>query len=116
MAKDQEVIYRLHAEVCKVLGHPLRIAIIDHLQDSEMSAGELARLMEVSKANLSQHLGIMRHNGIVEARREGSHLFYRITNPKVVQACRLMREVMLERVTSNEILIHQALAQEERNS
>ncbi len=101
MGKEQEIIYRLHAEICKVLGHSIRIALIDQLRDGEMSAGDLARLLNISYANLSQHLAIMRQNGIVEARREGSHIYYRISSPKVVRACRLMREVLMEHLTQN---------------
>ncbi|HEX7343292.1 MAG TPA: metalloregulator ArsR/SmtB family transcription factor [bacterium] len=98
MKQREETVYQLHAEICKTLAHACRIEIIDHLREGEMQAGELARLMGVSKANLSQHLAILRRNGIVETRREGAYIFYRISSPKVVRACQLMREVLIERL------------------
>jgi ArsR family transcriptional regulator len=98
MKPREETLYQLHAEICKTLAHACRIEVIDHLREGEMLAGDLARLMGISKANLSQHLGLLRRNGIVETRREGAHIFYRISSPKVVRACQLMREVLIERL------------------
>lgn len=98
MTSDEKSVYVLHAETCKTLAHPKRIEIIDLLRDGEMLAGDLAGEMGVSKANLSQHLSILRSNGIVETRRLGPRIYYRIANPKVVEACQLMRQVLLERL------------------
>ncbi len=98
MKQYEETVYQLHAEICKTLAHACRIEIIDRLREGEIMAGELARLMGISKVNLSQHLAVLRRNGIVEARRDGARIFYRISNPKVVQACQLMREVLIERL------------------
>lgn len=105
MDQTEKTVYRLHADVCKTLSHPVRIEIIDRLRDGEVLAGELSRCMNVSKANLSQHLSVLRNQGIIGARRSGVHIYYRISNPKVVQACQLMREVLLERLSvSSELL------------
>jgi len=101
MNKSEYAVYQMHAEVCKTLASARRIEIIDRLRHGEMQAGDLARVMGISKANLSQHLSIMRRNGIVEARREGAHIHYRISSRKVVKACQLMREVLLERLTQS---------------
>lgn len=89
-------LYHLHAEVCKTLSHAKRLEILNLLRDNEMSAGEIVTRMKVSKANVSQHLAVMRKAGIVETRREGTNVYYRISNPKVIKACDLMREVLIE--------------------
>jgi ArsR family transcriptional regulator len=104
---DPTTIYRLHADVCKALASPVRIRIIDLLQEEEMSAGELADELGVTKGNLSQHLNLMKDKGIVTARREGAHIYYSVSNKKVVKACRLMREVLMERLSENVGLIKQ---------
>ena len=52
--------------------------------------------MEISQANLSQHLALMRQRGIVTTRCEGLNVFYKLSNPKIIQACDLMRQVLLE--------------------
>ena len=91
-------IYELHAEVCKTLANPKRIEVINLLREGEKSVDELASKMKIRKANLSQHLALMRGKRIVETRREGTRVYYRLVNPKVVKACDIMREVLLEQL------------------
>jgi len=94
---DDEV-YRLHAEVCKVMAHPRRLEIINALRAGETSLAELVGKLDTPKSNISQHLSQMRQRGIVERRREAGNVYYRLTNPKIVKACDLMREVLLEQL------------------
>lgn len=89
-------IYKLHASICHTLANPKRLEIIDKLRARELSVTELADAMEISQSNLSQHLSLMRQRGIVTSRREGLNIFYRLSNPKIIQACELMRQVLLE--------------------
>ncbi|MEW6403401.1 MAG: metalloregulator ArsR/SmtB family transcription factor [Chloroflexota bacterium] len=89
-------LYKLHASICHTLSNPKRLEIIDQLRNRELSVTELADVLEISQANLSQHLAIMRQKGIVTTRREGLNVFYSLSNPKIIQACELMRQVLLE--------------------
>jgi len=89
-------IYKLHANICHTLANPKRLEIIDKLRTRELSVTALAGALEISQANLSQHLAIMRQRGIVTSRREGLNVFYKLSNPKIIQACDLMRQVLLE--------------------
>lgn len=93
-----KAIYQLQAEVCQCLAHPKRLEILDILKDKELSATKIAVLMGISKANLSQHLLKMRESGILSSRKEGLNIFYSLANPKVTQACCLMKEVLRERM------------------
>ena len=95
-------IYELHAEVCQTFAHPKRIEILGLLREGEKSVGQLVEEMGVAKANVSQHLAILRQRGAVTYRREGQTLYYRLTNPKIAQACDLMRDVLLERLAEGE--------------
>jgi ArsR family transcriptional regulator len=89
-------LYELHASICQTLANPKRLEIIDLLRDGEKSVTELVEAMEISQANLSQHLTVMRQKGIVTPRREGVNVYYRLSNPKIIKACDLMRQVLLE--------------------
>ncbi len=93
---EQDRLYDLHAAICKTFANPRRLRIVEALGDGERTVSELVELLGISKSNVSQHLGIMREKGVVEYRREGGYVFYRLSNPKVLEACRLMREVLLE--------------------
>ena len=91
-----EQIFELHADVCKVFSNAKRLEILNTLRDEEMTAGELIEKIGLSKANLSQHMSILKSKGVVLTRREGVNIYYHISNSKITQACDLMREVLLE--------------------
>ncbi|HKZ68607.1 MAG TPA: metalloregulator ArsR/SmtB family transcription factor [Anaerolineales bacterium] len=94
MADSQ--LYELHASICQTLANPKRLEVIDRLRDGEQSVSDLAGAMKIGQANLSQHLAVMRQKGIVATRREGLNVYYRLSNPKIIRACDLMRQVLLE--------------------
>ena len=91
----------MHADICKTLANPKRIEIINLLRSGEKSVAWLLQKTDLLKANLSQHLSVMRQRGIVKARKEGLEVFYRIANPKIIKACDLMREVLFEQMKEN---------------
>ncbi len=102
---DDKTIYKLHADVCKALAHAIRIEIIDVLQYREMNFGQISDKTGVAKSSLSQHLSVMVEKGILTQRKEGLYTFFKLSTPKVVEACQLMREVLIERLhKNNEIL------------
>lgn len=71
------------SRVIRVLGHPLRLRILNLLEAAERNVTQLVLVTGVGQAAVSQQLRIMRFEGIVEDRREGSRVFYRIVEPKV---------------------------------
>jgi len=101
----EEDLYRLHAEVCRTLGHPTRLRIVYLLSQGKSTPGELAAAIGVSPANLSQHLAALRAAGLVEVAREGARLRYRLASPEVARACETMRRVLLERLRRESSLL-----------
>ena len=79
--------------------------LIGVLKDGEKSVGELVEILGVPKANVSQHLAVMRHKGILKARREGVNIYYSIANEKVIQACTLMKDVLTEQLKEKNKLL-----------
>ncbi len=98
-------VYKLHADVCRVLGSASRIRIIEALREGERSVGELSDIMGLRQANVSQHLAVMRSKGVLKTRKVGTSIYYSVSNPKIVQACDLMRQVLLEQLKENEKLV-----------
>jgi len=103
---SDKAIYHLHAEVCKALAHGIRIEIIDLLNDDELGFKDIAVKTGVSKSSLSQHLSIMVEKGILAQRKEGLKSYFKISTPKVSQACRLMREVLVEKLEKTKDLLY----------
>jgi ArsR family transcriptional regulator, virulence genes transcriptional regulator len=104
---DQKV-YEMHAEICKIFTSPKRLEIIDLLREGEKSVTDLATSIGVSQSNMSQHLSILRDKGVVAVRRDGNNMYYSISNPKILDACRLMREVLLERLEEDRMIAESA--------
>ncbi|MGM0581312.1 MAG: ArsR/SmtB family transcription factor [Bacteroidota bacterium] len=102
---DNKQIYEMHADVCKALGHPLRIEVIDLLQDKELSFTDILEGTGVLKSNLSQHLSLMTKKGILKSRREGQNSFFSLSSTKVAHACRLMREVLIENIEKQQEIL-----------
>ena len=71
------------SRVIRVLGHPLRLRILNLLEGAERNVTQLVLATGVSQAAVSQQLRILRSEGIVDDRRDGPRVFYRITEPKV---------------------------------
>lgn len=103
--KTQKTLFELQAEVCKTLASPKRLEILSVLKDGEKSVSELVNLLGVPKANVSQHLAVMRHKGILKSRREGVNIYYSLANPKVIKACTLMKEVLTEQLKEKNTIL-----------
>ena len=103
--KKDKTLFELQSDVCKTLASAKRLEIINALKEGEKTVGELVEILGVPKANVSQHLAVMRNKGILHSRREGVNIYYRIANNKVIQACMLMREVLTEQMQERSKLI-----------
>jgi DNA-binding transcriptional ArsR family regulator len=103
-------ILELHARVCKTLAHPIRLAVLNALRDEERSVSDLADTIGVTQPLVSQHLAVLRNQGLLRNRRNGSEVYYSVAYPKMIQACDLLREVLFEHLRSQEELSHRAVS------
>ncbi len=87
-------LFRLQADICKTLADPNRLMLLHELSEGEKSVGELVAKLGVPQSNVSRHLAVLREHAIVATRREGTSIYYRLTNPKISEACELVREVL----------------------
>ena len=104
----EEKMFQMHAEVCKSMANPTRLKIMNLLREGEKSVEELRKRLELPKANLSQHLSILRQRRIVSTRRAGLNIYYKVANPKMIKACDILREVLLEQLQEGEELVRSA--------
>ena len=91
-------ISELHAELCKTLGSATRIEILNALRRGEKTVGELSAALRVRQPNISQHLAVLRQRGVVTTRKDGVNIYYGVSNPKITQACELMKQVLVEQL------------------
>lgn len=83
-----EVVNKLTADFLKALAHPVRVEVLKMLAPGERCVCELVEELEVEQSNLSQHLAVMRRQGLIEARKEGTKVLYRVTDPSVLAVLR----------------------------
>jgi DNA-binding transcriptional ArsR family regulator len=95
---SQTEVYARHAEMCKVFSHPLRLQILNTLREKEMSVSDMAGLLKVAIGNLSQHLNMMKHRHVLVTRKVGNIVYYRLANPKMLDAFDLIREILFDQM------------------
>jgi len=88
----------MQAEVLRTLANPRRLEILHRLADGPCEVGRLAGELGLSQPNVSQHLAVLRASGLVDADRDGREVRYRLTDPDVMVACAIMREVLERRI------------------
>ncbi|MFH1650657.1 MAG: metalloregulator ArsR/SmtB family transcription factor [Chloroflexota bacterium] len=105
--KEEELkmeVLKMQAELCKALADPKRLHIIHELRKGEKTVGELTESLGLKQSNTSQHLAVMRRLGVVSPRKEGSTVYYRLSNAKIADACDLVQKVIAEQLRENQLL------------
>ncbi|MCX8061361.1 MAG: metalloregulator ArsR/SmtB family transcription factor [Anaerolineales bacterium] len=85
--------YEAEAQFYKVLMHPLRLAILDLLREGEHCVCHMEAVFGLRQAYISQQLMVLRTAGLVEVRREGLNIYYRVTQPKIYAVMDALRQL-----------------------
>lgn len=82
------------ARLLRLLAHEKRLLVLCHLAGAgELNVGELVQAVGLSQSALSQHLALMREDGLVATRREAQTIHYRLADPKAARLLGLLREM-----------------------
>ncbi|SDL26814.1 ArsR/SmtB family transcription factor [Nonomuraea jiangxiensis] len=103
-------LYQAKAELFRLLGHPVRIRVLELLQDGPMSVRELLAEIDAEPTGLSQHLAVLRRSGMVSAQREGSTVVYALAGGRVAALLRAARELLTEKLAGQNELLSELLA------
>ena len=97
-------MFALQSDLMKALAHSRRLEIIHLLRDQELPVSDIHSMLDLPQANISQHLAVLREAGIVTARRDGKHIYYQLSDPKIIEASDLLRDVLIaQHAESDEI-------------
>ena len=99
--KYDSELYKLKAELCKTFSDPKRLMIISELRGGEKSVGDLVEALRSPQSVVSRHLAILRNRGAVKTRRDGVSIYYSLSNPRIIDACDIVHEVLLDQIAKN---------------
>jgi DNA-binding transcriptional ArsR family regulator len=97
-------LFKLQAGICKTLADSTRLMILNELKRGEMSVGQLTMNLGLPQSNVSRHLAVLRERAVVTPRRDGTTVYYSLANPKIAEACELVREVLEGQLIQNQRL------------
>ncbi len=92
---EEEHINRV-AGLLKTMSHPIRLKILCLLEEKEMTVGDIREQVKTTNANVSQHLSILRGQGILSTRKEANFIFNRIEDGRVVELIANMRQLFCQ--------------------
>ncbi len=104
---DQPPACQVKAELFRVLGHPARVRILELLAGGERTVGDLQGELGLDSSGTSQHLGVLRRSGIVEARRDGTNVYYRIKDPQTSVMLESARKIISASIQDSQTLLDQ---------
>ena len=101
----EEQLDRLQADLCRVLAEPTRLKLLSLLGEKPRAVKDLVEATGERQAKISQHLTIMRKLGIVWAQRVGTEVHYSLADPRILEACRITRDVLLQQLRQQANLV-----------
>jgi ArsR family transcriptional regulator len=105
MDDDTKKLYEMKAEVLAALAHPIRLAIVDFLEDDEQCVCDIAEHVAAERSNVSRHLAVMLRAGIVAHRKDGLRMMYRLRCPCVVDFTSCVARVLREQIEANNAVL-----------
>jgi ArsR family transcriptional regulator len=102
-----QALHKFKAEFFKTLAHPTRLAILDYLRNGEKSVNELQALLEADQSTISQQLARLRSGDLVQARKEGTTVYYSIRDPMIFELMDVAREIFNLQIISHQELLQQ---------
>ncbi|MDW7649826.1 MAG: metalloregulator ArsR/SmtB family transcription factor [Bacillota bacterium] len=101
-----DVVNRLKADLFKAISHPTRIQILEYLRGGERCVCEVIEELELEQSNVSQHLGILKKQDLVAARKEGTKMMYRLKHPEVMDVMDLASRLLDRQLDETREALH----------
>jgi len=95
----------IQAETCKTFGNPKRLLILETIWDKEVPYKKLLKVTGLDKVTLTQQTTFMRRKGIIKGVRTSEGLVFSVSNPKILEAFEIMREVVIDKIKKDSELL-----------
>jgi ArsR family transcriptional regulator len=102
---EKQLLFEKQAEIAKAIAHPLRIAVVDFLKDGEQCVCDIAEYVGSERSNVSRHLSVMVHAGILEYRKEGLKVIYKLKTPCILDFFSCTTACLRQQIKDSEKLL-----------
>ena len=99
-----QLLFERHADMCKVFSNAIRLRILASIGKKEMTVGAIAQDLNLPLGTVSPHLLMMKQRRVLVSRKQATQVFYRLANPKILQAFELIREILSEQMRQERLL------------
>jgi ArsR family transcriptional regulator len=103
--RSKQLLYEKQADIAKAIAHPLRIAIINFLKDGEQCVCDIAEYVGSERSNVSRHLSVMVNAGLLDYRKEGLKVIYKLKCACIIDFFSCVTRVLKQQAKDNEILL-----------
>jgi DNA-binding transcriptional ArsR family regulator len=103
--RNKQLLFEKQAEIAKAIAHPLRIAIVDFLKDGEQCVCDIARHVRSERSNVSRHLSVMVNAGLLEYRKEGLKVIYKLKTPCIFDFLSCTSRLLKQQAMDNQKLL-----------
>ena len=94
MKQIDTTLYEARAKIIKALAHPSRLLIVDELNSSPRSVGELTEMIGADTSTVSKHLGVLKNAGLVDDEKRGTTVHYSLRCPCILDFIGCVEEVI----------------------
>ena len=105
LSKRKQLLFEKQAEIAKAIAHPLRIAVVNFLKDGEQCVCDIAKHVGSERSNVSRHLSVMLNAGLLEYRKEGLKVIYKLKTPCILEFFSCVSRVLKQQVKEDERLL-----------
>jgi DNA-binding transcriptional ArsR family regulator len=105
LSKKKQLLFEKQAEIVKAITHPIRIAIVDFLKDGEQCVCNIAEHIGSEQSNVSRHLSVMVSAGVLEHRKEGLWMIYKLKCPCILDFFSCITTVLKQQAKDNTALL-----------
>ncbi len=105
LSKRKQRLFEKQAEIVKAIAHPLRIAVVNFLKDGEQCVCDIAKHVGSERSNVSRHLSVMSNAGLLEYRKEGLKVIYKLKTPCILEFFSCVSRVLKQQVKEDERLL-----------
>jgi len=107
MPLSSDPVREVKANLFRVLGHPARVRILELLREGERSVGALQTELGLDSGGTSQHLAALRRIGLVESRREGTSVYYRVDDERVFDLLAVGRAIITRQLAEQQSILRE---------